>query len=72
MKNIAAISGIIFMFVGIVGLWSASFLWAGHAIYELIKTDQGFFTIFFSNLGLWVVQMLLSWVLLIIGRVAVD
>ncbi len=72
MKNVSAILGIIFMFVGAIGLWSASFLWVGHAIYELIKTDQGFFTIFLSNLGLWVVQMLLSWVLLIIGRVAVD
>ncbi len=73
MKNVSAISailGIIFMFVGVVGLWSAPFLWGGHAIYELIKTDQGFFTIFFSNFGLWVAQMLLSGCLLLIARVA--
>ena len=60
------------MFVGVVGLWSATFIWIGHFIYELVKTDQGFLTLLISNFGYWLLQMVISLVLLFVARLSTE
>ena len=53
--------------VGWVGIITGNIFWIGHAIYELIKTDAGFFTIVLSNFGFWLLHMAISIVLLLVG-----
>lgn len=55
------------MLLGWLGLISGNLFWIGHAIYELIKTDAGFFTIVLSNFGYWLLHMAVSIVLLVVG-----
>ena len=55
--------------VGWVGIITGNIFWIGHAIYELIKTDAGFFTIVLSNFGFWLLHMAISIVLLLVGLV---
>jgi len=60
------------MFVGAVGLWSATFIWIGHFIYELVKTDQGFLTLLMSNFGYWLLQMVISLVLFFVAQLSTE
>jgi len=60
------------MFVGVVGLWSATFIWIGHFIYELVKTDQGFLTLLMSNFGYWLLQMVISLVLFFVAQLSTE
>ena len=55
------------MIVGYIAAWSAWPLWIIHAIYEMVKTDLGFFTIVFSNLGLGLLQFGLGIAIVMIG-----
>ena len=49
--------------VGWGGLVSATFIWVAHGIYELIKTDQSFWEILIFNSGFWVLQVVVSFIL---------
>ena len=53
--------------VGWAGIITGNIFWIGHAIYELIKTDAGFFAIVLSNLGFWLLHIAISIVLLLVG-----
>ena len=53
--------------VGWLGIVTGNIFWIGHAIYQLVKTDMGSFTIVLSNFGFWVLHMVLSIVLIAIG-----
>lgn len=53
--------------VGYIATWSAWPLWIIHAIYEMVKTELGFFTIVFSNLGLGLLQFCLGITIVMIG-----
>ena len=64
--------GAVAMFVGVVGYWSATFVWIGHFIYELVKTDQGFLTLIVSNLVYWLLQMVISLVLLFAAQLSTE
>lgn len=57
------------MFIGWLLLVSAQFTWIGHGIYQLIKTDLGFFTILFTNGGCWLLHMLVGMVFVFISFV---
>lgn len=50
---------------GWVAAVTATPVWIIKAIYELIKTDIGFWSIAFSNLGGWVVTLLIAVILFI-------
>ena len=64
--------GIILVFLGWVGLVSATCLWGGYGIYELIKSDEGFFAIILPCVGYWILQMVLSWIALIFGAAVTN
>tara|TARA_R110000851_G_scaffold271720_1_gene424358 strand:+ start:759 stop:971 length:213 start_codon:yes stop_codon:yes gene_type:complete len=64
--------GAILVFLGWVGLVSATFMWGGYGIYQLVKTDIGFFSIILPCLGWWVLQMFISWIMLMVGAVLVS
>ena len=53
--------------VGWLGIVTGNIFWIGHAIYQLVKTDAGFFTIVLSNFGFWLLHMVISIVLLLVG-----
>lgn len=53
--------------VGYIFTWVAWPIWITRAIYEMVKTDQGFFTIVFSNMGLGLLQFCIGLVLVFIG-----
>lgn len=61
--------GVISMILGYVFAWTAWPLWIIHAIYEMVKTEQGFFTIVFSNLGLGLVQFILGLALIFVPAI---
>ncbi|ASU03306.1 hypothetical protein [Pseudoalteromonas phage J2-1] len=58
---------ILMVLMGWLGLISGNLFWIGHAIYELVKTDQGFFTIVATNFGWWLLHMAVSILLFGIG-----
>lgn len=60
------------IFLGWLGLVSGNLLWIGHGIYELVTKDEGFFSIFFTNLGWWVLHMIVSFFLLGVGYVKFE
>lgn len=55
------------LLVGWLGIVTGNIFWIGHAIYQLVKTDMGFFTIVLSNFGFWVLHMAVSIVLIVVG-----
>ena len=55
------------LLVGWLGIVTGNIFWIGHAIYQLVKTDMGFFTIVLSNFGFWLLHMAISIVLLLVG-----
>tara|TARA_B100001105_G_C22042633_1_gene294692 strand:+ start:241 stop:459 length:219 start_codon:yes stop_codon:yes gene_type:complete len=61
------ILGGLFLFLGWLLLVTTTFLWTGHGIYQLIKTDIGFWTVVSTNLFGWIVQGLVGSVFIGIG-----
>ena len=55
------------LFLGWLGVVTGNLFWIGHAIYQLVKTDMGFFTVLLSNLGFWVLHMLVSIIFIVVG-----
>lgn len=55
------------LFLGWLGIVTGNIFWIGHAIYQLVRTDMGFFTVVLSNFGFWVLHMAVSIVLIAIG-----
>jgi hypothetical protein len=51
---------LVLMLIGYLGLWSTTFIWAGYAIFQAIKTDLGFFTIAGISLTGLVFQLVIS------------
>lgn len=51
---------------------SGNVVWIGHALYELFKTDQGFFTVVLSNGFYWIIQMVVGVVLWISGYASMS
>ena len=64
MSHLVALGLII---VGYIAAWSAWPLWIVHAIYEMVRTELGFFTIVFSNLGMGLLQFCLGIAIVVIG-----
>lgn len=62
----------IFMILGWLLLVSGNLVWIGHGIYELFTTDQGFFTVLFSNGFYWLIQMVLGFISLALGYALLD
>ncbi|AUR87481.1 TMhelix containing protein [Vibrio phage 1.101.O._10N.261.45.C6] len=46
--------------LGYILLISSTFIWVGHAIYQVVKTDLGFFSIALPNIGYWVLQIVVG------------
>lgn len=68
---VKAITGGILAFLGVLGAWSAIFIWIGYSLYQVLKTDLGFFDIVLPNLGYGVLQFIVSYILVLIGAVLV-
>lgn len=51
------ILSLIFLLIGCFLCVTTTFVWAGHGIYELIKTDQDFWEVLLFNGGMWVFQL---------------
>lgn len=62
----------IFMILGWLLLVSGNVVWIGHGIYELFTTDQGFFTVLFSNGLYWLIQMVSGFISLALGYALLD
>lgn len=61
MKKLFAFIGLI---LGWLGLTSAQLIWIGYSLYQLVKTDYGFFEIVLTNGGFWLLQMVVSFILI--------
>ena len=61
--------GILLIVLGYFVLGTSSFIWAGHGIYELVKTDQTFWTVLLSNGGFWLLQIFVGFIILVVGTV---
>lgn len=59
--------GILLIVLGYFLLGTSSFIWAGHGIYELIKTDQTFWTVLLSNGSFWLLQIFVGFIILVVG-----
>ena len=55
------------IFIGWLGVVTGNLFWIGHAIYQLVKTDMGFFSILAVNFGWWLLHMAVSIILLVFG-----
>ena len=61
------IMGIIAIILGWLGLISGNLVWIGHGIYQLFTTELGFFEVVLTNGLFWLIQMVVSLVVLLIG-----
>lgn len=55
--------------IGWVAIVTSTFIWVGYSIWELVKTDQGFFEIVLPNTGCWVLQIVIGIILIMISPV---
>ncbi len=56
--------------LGWILLVSATFVWAGHGIYQLVKTDLSFWSVLFTNGGFWLLQLVTGLLLVFVGVTA--
>lgn len=57
----------ILMFIGWVLAATSSIIWAARGIYQLFKTDLGFWEILFSNGGFWLLQLVVGVGFIVVG-----
>lgn len=50
--------------VGWLAAVTSTFIWVGYSIYELVKTNQGFFEIVIPNAGCWLLQIVIGVILI--------
>jgi len=51
---------------------TSTVIWVGYSIYEMVKTEQGFFEIVLPNAGYWLLQTVVGIILLTIAKVTSD
>lgn len=66
------ILGSVLLFLGWIGIISATFVWGGYGVYQLVKTDISFFSVVLPCLGYWVLQMIVSWLSVIFGAIVAQ
>ena len=66
------IVGVSSLVLGWVSLVTATFFWVGYSIYELVRTDAGFFSIVLPNVGFWVLQLIVGLILLMVGAMSLT
>jgi hypothetical protein len=59
----------VLMIIGWSLLATSTFVWGGHTIYQLVKTDLSFWYLMLSNTLFWVIQLIVGYLLLIAGVV---
>lgn len=48
-------------------LVTSTFVWVGHGIYQLVKTDLSFWSVLFTNGGFWLLQLIVGLLLIGVG-----
>lgn len=46
---------------------TSAFVWGGHGIYQLVKTDLSFWSVLFTNGGFWLLQLAIGVMLVFVG-----
>lgn len=53
----AGFIAVVLMVIGWAATVTSTFIWVGYSIYQVIKTDLGFFEIVLPNAGFWLLQL---------------
>lgn len=61
------IIGVIATFAGYIGLATATFIWAIKFLYDIFASHLDFWASAGSNLGMWLVQIVVSFIVIVIG-----
>lgn len=61
--------GLLVLIIGWLLVVTSTFVWVGHGVYQLIKTDFGFWSILFTNGGFWLLQLIIGLLLVGVGLV---
>lgn len=59
--------GFVSMILGWVLCISATLFWIGRSVWQLFKTDLGFFAIALPNFGFWILQIIVGIIFIIVG-----